>query len=399
MRNAKLMSSIELLRYRYRHYSKKQKGKVLEELESRYLVGRKYLVRLLARKPGGRPKTPARRGRRSKYGDHEFQQALRRVWKTTYYMCGRYLKEAIPDWLPAIEAEYGAFSVDVQERLFSISASTIDRHLRPYKAEHGKTLTKPGGLIRGEIPVQGNIWDTTIPGHIECDTVAHCGGSMFGDFINSVTTVDIATTWTEVRGTWGRGSSGVMQQLADIELTLPFQILGYDADNGGEVLNWHVIGYFTNRAIPVAVTRARAYHKNDNAHVEQKNNSVARRYLGYERLDCQQLLPLINHYYKDILCPLLNHFYPTNKLKDKLLVQSKRKRLYDKPCTPFARVMTSPQVSATKKQALLNFHASLNPVKLRILEQKVRKQIDLAMKAFRSERQNQRLNVSGFYAP
>ena len=399
MRNDKLMSAIELLRYRYRYYSKKQKGKVLEELTNSYLVDRKYLIRLLARKAGGRPKIPVRRGRRSKYGDYEFQQALRRVWKITYYMCGRYLKEAMPDWLPAIEAEYGAFSADVHERLLSISASTIDRYLRPHKAEHGKTLTKPGGVIRSEIPVQGNIWDTTIPGHIECDTVAHCGGSMFGDFINSVTTVDIATTWTEVRGTWGRGSSGVMEQLTDIERTLPFNILGYDADNGGEVLNWHVISYFTNRAIPVAVTRARAYHKNDNAHVEQKNNSVARRQLGYERLDSQALLPLINHYYKDIVCPLLNHFYPTNKLKDKLLVQSKRKRLYDKPCTPFARVMTSVLVADTNKQELLRFHASLNPVKLRLLEQKVRKQIDLLMKDFRSKQQNHRLNISGFSTP
>lgn len=399
MRNERLLSSIEVLRYRYRHLRKRRKGEVLRELEARFSLDRKYLIRLLARKPGGRPKTPKPRGRKSKYGDPAFQQALRRVWKTTYYMCGRYLKEAMPDWVPSIERKSSAFPAEVRERLFSISASTIDRHLRPYKAEHGKTLTKPGGVIRSEIPVQGNIWDTTVPGHIECDTVAHCGGSMFGDFINSVTTVDIATTWAEVRGTWGRGSSGVIEQLQEIEATLPFPILGYDADNGGEVLNWHVIKYFNDRQIPVAVTRARAYHKNDNAHVEQKNNSIARRYLGYERLDCQPILPLINHYYKNILCPLLNHFYPTNKLKDKQLVAAKRKRFYDKPCTPFTRVIRSPHVSDGAKQRLIELHAALDPVDLRIQEQKIRKQIDDAMKLFRSNRQNHRLNNLGFSTP
>jgi hypothetical protein len=307
-------------------------------------------------------------------------------------MCGRYLKQAIPEWLPAIEEEYGAFRDDVRARLLSISGSTIDRHLRPLKAEHGKTFTKSGGVIRGEIPVQGNIWDTHIPGYIECDTVAHCGGSMFGDFINSVTTVDIATTWTETRATWGRGSSGVLEQLKDVEASLPFSILGYDADNGGEVLNWHVIAYFRDRQVPVGVTRARAYRKNDNCHVEQKNNSIARRYLGYERLDYQQILPLVNHYYKNILCPLLNHFYPTNKLLDKQLVNAKRKRFYDKPCTPYARVMASPDVEDIRKKQLKIIHDSLNPVQLRISEQKVRKQIDDAMKLFRSNKHRQRLN-------
>jgi len=204
MKNYKLMSSIEVLKYRYRRMSKKRKGEVLKELEERFFVDRKYLMRLLACKQGGRPKTPAGKGRPSKYGDAKFQAALRKVWKITYFMCGRYLKIAMPDWLPAIEQKYGAFSLDVRERLLAISAATIDRHLRPNKAEHGKSFTRPGSVIRSEIPVQGCVWDISTPGYIECDTVAHCGGSMLGDFVNSVTTVDIASTWIEVRATWGR---------------------------------------------------------------------------------------------------------------------------------------------------------------------------------------------------
>ena len=132
--------------------------------------------------------------------------------------------------------------------------------------------------------------------------------------------------------------------------------------------------------------RSRAYKKNDNAHVEQKNNTVSRRYIGYERLDYQDVLPLVNHYYKDILCPLLNHFYPSNKLKDKQLVQSKRKRFYDKPMTPYARIMLAYSVTQKQKDSLFAIHNSLNPVELRIQEQAVRKQIDNIMKLFRQTR-------------
>lgn len=231
MKNHQLLSGIEVLRYRYRHFSKKKKGEVLDELTMRFSVDRKYLVRLLARKNGGRPKTPLKSGRPSQYGDASFQSALRKVWKITYFMCGRYLKIAMPDWLPSIEERYGAFTPDIHDRLLKISAATIDRLLRPQKGVHGKCFTRPGSIIRSEIPLQGPAWDISIPGYIECDTVAHCGGSMLGDFINSVTTVDIASTWTEVRGTWGRGSSGVycitptetLRKLANV--LLPIRIL------------------------------------------------------------------------------------------------------------------------------------------------------------------------------
>lgn len=397
MKNYKLMSAIEVLKYRYRYFRKRKKGQVLEELGRLHGVDRKYLIRLLAPKTGGRPKNPKGRGRPSKYSGAAFESALYKVWKTTKFMCGRYLKQAMPEWLPAIEQMYGKFDDDIKQKLLSISASTIDRKLRDARRQHGKCFTRRGSVIRSEIPILGNIWDTEMPGFIECDTVAHCGGSMLGDFVNSVTTVDIATTWSEVRGTWGRGSSGVIEQLKDIETTIPFDLKGYDADNGGEVLNQHVIKYFHNRQVPVTVTRSRAYKKDDNCHVEQKNNSIARKYLGYERLDCQELLPLINHYYRNILCPLLNHFYPSNKLKDKMLVNAKMKRFYDTPKTPYQRVLDSSHVSEEQQKKLSEIHGKLNPVLLRFEEDRVRKIIDLKMKKFRVNRQNKILKNQGFH--
>ena len=386
MCNARLQSAIEVLRYRYRWYSKKKKGEVLTELEEQFSVDRKYLVRLLAPRKGGRPRNPGKGGRPSKYGDPLFQAALRKMWKVTKFMCGKYLEEAMPEWLPAYEAEYESFSPDVHERLLSISGASIDRYLKPFKAEHGLTLTRPGGILRSEIPIQGNVWNIEQPGYLECDTAAHCGSSMLGEFVSSLTSVDIASTWTELRAVWGRGSSGVLEALKDIEQNLPFPILGYDSDNGGEVLCWHIIKYFREREIPVAVTRSRAYKKNDQAHVEQRNSSVARRFLGYERLDFIELVPLVNNYYREILCPLMNHFFPSHKLKDKRQSQGKRQRIYDPPMTPYARLIASPHVSKEAKQILKAEHATLNPIKLSKEELIARKTIDNFLKQLRKGR-------------
>jgi len=386
MSNKRLLSAIEFLRYRYRWYSKKKKGEVLKELEESFLVSRKYLVRLLAPKKGGRPKTPKKGGRPSKYGDAPFQVSLRKMWKVTKFMCGKYLEQAMPEWLPAYEEEYGVFEPSVHERLLTISGSSIDRHLKPFKAEHGLTLTRPGGVLRSEIPIQGNIWNIEIPGYLECDTAAHCGGSMLGEFVSSLTTVDIASTWTELRAVWGRGSSNVLEALKDIEGNLPFPILGYDPDNGGEVLCWHIIKYFTEREIPVAVTRSRSYKKNDQAHVEQRNSSVVRRFLGYERLDFIELVPMVNHYYRSILCPLMNHFFPSHKLKDKRQEHGKRLRVYDPPMTPYARLLSSDYISEQAKETLRAQHLLLNPIKLSKQELMVRNAIDRLLKQLKKGR-------------
>ena len=178
----------------------------------------------------------------------------------------------MPEWLPSYEEMYEPFPTDIHDRLLTISGSSIDRYLKPFKAEHGLTLTRPGGVLRSEIPIQGNIWNEQRPGFLECDTSAHCGSTTFGEFVSSLTTVDIASTWTELRAVWGRGSSNVLDALKEIETNLPFPILGYDPDNGGEVLCWHIINYFREREIPVAVTRSRAYKKNDQA---QGPNKIA----------------------------------------------------------------------------------------------------------------------------
>lgn len=388
MEGIKKRCLVEMLRVRYRRASKKEKGRIISELRAAIKVGRRQAKRLLGRREVGRPKKFVPRGRPARYGDHEFIEALKVVWRIMKYMCSRHMKAALPEWLSAIEEERGEFSTSIRERLLRVSVSTIDRLLKPYKAIKGTTFTRPGGF-RDEVPIQTNIWDIAQPGFLEADTVAHCGGSMHGEFVNSLTMVDIATMWTEVRAVFGRGSMPVVAAIEQIELALPFPILGYDADNGGEVLNQHVLRYFrderTARGKPtVQVTRSREYHKNDNAHVEQRNDSVARRWLGYERLPFAELVPLINHYYAEVVCPLMNHFFPSFKLKDKIRIKSRTRRVYSAPVTPYARVMASAHVAPERKAALEAVHKRLNPVALARQETKIRKQIDLELRRLRN---------------
>ena len=379
---------ISVLRERYRKVGKKGKGEILSELSAKLSICRKYAIRLLRPGNPGRPKNLPRRGRPSRYQDKEFKDALRFVWKVVGYPCGRTLKAAIPLWLDAIEDEYGKFRIDVRARLVQISAPTIDRILKPFKVLKGKTFTRSGGF-REEIPIQGNIWDVGIPGYMEADTAVMCGGSMRGEFVNTLTMVDIATIWTETRAVFGRGSNATFDAIRDIEYKLPFNILGYDADNGLEVLNHHLYAYFytdriTKGLVPVQVTRSREYHKNDNCHVEQRNDTLVRKFLGYERIEFKELVPLINYYYAEVVCPLLNHFMPTFKLADKIRIKSQTRRVYKNPITPYQRLMDSRHLSETQKLKLKMIHQNLNPVRLRNQEKQLRLLIDTALRRLKA---------------
>jgi hypothetical protein len=375
---------IKRLRDRYGRVGKIERGEILNEVERLFEVGRRQARRLMAPGVNGRPRKPGKRGCPGKYQDAEFRGALRKVWKSSRFMCSRFLKAAMPEWLPAIERKYGQFSPNVRERLMQISPPTIDRILKPWKGMKGKSLTRSGGY-RDEIPIQQCIWNVQEPGHLEADTVAHCGTSAMGEFTNSLTMTDLATTWTEVRAVHSKASGPIVQAVEDIEAGLPFNIVGYDSDNGTEVLNQHILNYFINERTErgrtaVKVTRSRAYHKNDNAHVEQKNNSIVRRYLGYERFEFAELTPLINYYLRDIVSPLLNHFYPSFKLADKVLMGARKHRVYKAPVTPYQRVMASIYVPDEQKNILKSIHESLDPIELTNQEHLIRWRINNANK-------------------
>jgi hypothetical protein len=278
-------------------------------------------------------------------------------------MCSKNLKKAVPEWLPFYEEVHGEFLPEVREKLLQVSASTIDRLLKPYKhLGRGRCGTKPGSLLRSEIPISTTCWDISEPGFLEGDTVAHCGGCLQGEFVWTLTATDIATTWTEVRPVWHKGALAVINAINDIQTTLPFPIKAWDSDNGGEFINRTLIKHFVEKNI--GLTRSRAYHKNDNAHVEQRNYTHVRQLLGYARIDNPQVLEPLTEILRN-WSMLKNHFYPTRKLIRKIVVGSVVKKIYDEPKTPYERVLAHPSVSEEKKIELQACHRAINPVRLR----------------------------------
>jgi hypothetical protein len=299
-----------------------------------------------------------RPGPPTKYGK-EVVEALKKLWLGMDQMCSKRLRAALPLWLPHWDEP---LDETTRRALLAMSAATIDRRLKLFRAKYGRKRrceTKPGALLKSQIPIQGGTWDIHQPGFVEVDSVAHCGGSLQGDFIWSITLTDIFSGWTEIRAVWNKGQKGVMDALADIEKNLPFPILGFDCDNGGEFLNYHLYHYFTQRKNPVQFTRSRAYHKNDNAHVEQKNWTHVRQLFGIQRLENPQLVERINRLYRREWSELNNHYCPSMKLASKTLIGSRYHKTYDSPKTPAARLRSAgilPQIPAERNPFLLQIN-------------------------------------------
>jgi hypothetical protein len=229
----------------------------------------------------------------------------------------------------------------------------------------GRCGTRPGTLLRTQIPVRTEHWDVHGPGYLEADTVAHCGNSMAGDFCHSLTLTDIHTQWTETRAIWNRGQHAVIERIAQVEATLPFEVLGFDSDNGGEFINWHLYRHFQVRPKVVAFTRSRSYRKNDNAHVEQKNWTHVRQLVGYSRLEHPQQAELLNALYAEQWSPFRNFFCPVMKHLRTEVTGSKKRRIYDHPQTPLERLARCPGVDPEKLAALQRQKDAINPFELK----------------------------------
>ena len=368
---------LEAIVSRYRAATRKTKTAILTEFCIACGYHRKHALRLLRtfRRYSRTQHRP--RGRKPVYDTALLKKPLQRIWKTANFPCSKRLKEIIPDWLPGYQKTYGELSPEALTALSRISASTIDRILKPIRArytQHGRTTTKPGTLLRKHIPIKTNQWDESRPGFIEADTVAHCGSSTEGAFINTIDCVDIATGWTEQRAVWGKGAHDVIAKIQDIEAALPFPLRGFDTDNGSEFLNHHLLRHLTERKAPIQFTRSRAYHKDDNAHIEQKNWTHVRQWLGYDRLDSPELVPLMNDLYTTEWRLFLNLFCPSAKLIEKKRIASKTVKRYDKPKTPYRRVLESPEIDDVTKQSLKEVQESLNPFELRkTIEEKLKR--------------------------
>lgn len=374
------------LRQRYAGRGREGRSRLIDEVCEQWGYSRKHAIKLLGAKAGWGGDPAKRKGRPPEYGD-EVIDVLWGIWKASEQPCGKRLKALLPRWLPYYETEHGRLTRGLRKQVLAVSAAQIDRLLAPRKTRtghRGRCGTKPGGLLKTQIPIRTDNWDITRPGFLEADTVAHCGGSLEGDFIWSITYCDIYSGWTCNRAVWGKGAHGIVGATREVEAALPFDLLGFDTDNGSEFLNWHLLRYFQDRPKTVGFTRSRPYKKNDNGHVEQKNWTHVRQLLGYDRLDDPVLLEAINALYRDYWEPLHNYFLPSAKLERKSRDGAKVKRQHDKPQTPCDRLLASPEVNAEAKRQLLTTRASLNPFYLhRKLEERLREILHRALHSSR----------------
>jgi len=251
-------------------------------------------------------------------------------------------------------------------QLTSMSAATIDRLLAPerrrlrVKGRHG---TKPGSILKSKITIRTfNEWDDARPGFCEVDLVAHDGGDARGEFCQTLDLTCVATGWTVMAAVPTKAHRWVFEALQAIEAELPFRLLGLDSDNGSEFINNNLFDYCV--ANQITFTRGRAYRKNDNCFVEQKNWTHIRQQVGYARYDTPAELEVLNELYS-YLRPYVNFFLPQARLVQKTREGAKLRRRHDTPKTPYRRILEHPEIGAKAKRALKARYLELNPAELK----------------------------------
>lgn len=345
---------------RYQRAGRPHKQRILDEFCATCGYHRKSALRLLHR-PLTFSQQRQRPGPKRTYDPDRLRPVLKSIWLASDQLCSKLLKPALPHWLDHYR---GSLDQDLKTKLLQISPAQIDRILRPARAgvpQKGLSTTRPGTLLRHQVPTRGGPPDTSQPGTVAVDTVAHCDDTTAGDYVNSLTLTELFSGWTENRAVWNKGSHAILEALKQLESTAPFTMTSFHSDNGSEFLNWPLHEYLTGRPLQVPWTRSRAYRKNDNAHCEQKNWTHVRQLLGYERFGHPELVAPINALYR-IWSQYQNHFRPTFKLAKREKKGGKTIKTYEKkPQTPYARLLASPDLTEATKERLRAEHATLNP--------------------------------------
>ncbi|HTK81431.1 MAG TPA: transposase family protein [Bacteroidota bacterium] len=317
-----------------------------------------------ARSPG------SPRKRKSQYNSPALLEALKYFWALSDGLCGKRLVAFIAQTFSALkrDGELPWLEKDpaLGSQLLRISAATLDRLLATTKAKvqlKGRSTTRPGTLLKYHIPVRTHSdWNEHQPGFCEADLVAHDGGSAYGDFIQSLNLVDIATCWTEPIAVQNKAQCHVFAALQQVRQRLPFKLLGLDSDNGSEFINHQLVRYCDTEKI--SFTRSRPYRKNDNCFVEQKNYSIIRRTVAYYRYDSPEQLALLNEFYLSLRL-YVNFFQPVMKLTEKIRTGSHLTRRYDVPKTPYHRLLDHSSVEDSIKDALTQQYHLLHLVELK----------------------------------
>lgn len=351
-------------RQEYLKASKGEKRQILDEMEALTGYHRKSLVRLFLGKAGTR-KAPIRRPRASAYGP--ILPHLRVLWGASFYACGKRLAPFVGELLSSL-VRFGELHVTGEEAalLCRLSAATIDRMLAADRAKitlKGRTTTKPGTLLKSRIPVRTFAqWDEKEPGFIELDLVGHCGGSGKGEFLYTLNMTDVFSGWLALGAMKGRGERGTLLAIKSARRQMPFALKGIDSDNDGAFINHHLLRYC--RKEQITFTRCRPYKKNDQCHVEQKNWSVVRQFIGYRRFETDEQLAVLGRIYP-LVMQYHNFFSPMMRLQSKERDGSRVTKRYAIATTPYQRLLMSDgRIDEQTKESLRRDYEATNPAAL-----------------------------------
>ena len=366
---------LEVVRPRYLKASKLEKQKMLDEFSFATGYHRKYAIRVLKNQVQVQNHLKGKAKTYKTIYCGEVVQALEQIWEIYGQICSKRLQPFLPEAIRVLErCQEIELSKDTKGLLLKISSASIDRCLRPIriKTPHGLSTTKPGSLLKSLIPVRTfTEWDEQRPGFLEIDLVTHCGNTTEGQFLCTLTCTDLCTGWIDVTAVLHRSQEAVSEAIQRMRQRLPFPLLGIDSDNGGEFINDLVYRYCL--AEQITFTRSRPYQKNDQAHVEQKNWSVVRHTVGYDRWETEQELVLLESIYAD-LRPYINFFQPSFKLIAKERIGNQTIKRYDTAKTPYQRVLERKDISLEAKARLAHLYIQLNPAELRRrIDQKIAK--------------------------
>ena len=347
---------------RYRAASPRQKRTILDEFIAATGYARKYAIRLLGQLTVPRP-APITRPRARQYGP-AVVEALTVAWAASNYVCAKRLVPFLPDLVASLERHgHLTLSAEVRAHLLTLSAATADRLLRPTRERarpRGIGTTKVGTLLKHKVPIRTFAeWDDVRPGFMEADLVAHCGTRAEGPYLSSLVLTDVATGWTECLPLLRHGYDDVLRALDQVRPLLPFPLRGLDTDNGREFLNYPLLEYCAQAEI--TFTRGRAYRKNDQCYVEQKNGSIVRQIVGYDRFEGEVAYHQLAELYRALRL-YVNVFQPSLKLVLKRRDGSRVYRRYDTAQTPLQRLLTADVLEASARAHLVALAEALDPV-------------------------------------
>jgi len=356
---------VNLMAERYWKAKRKERSQLLSEMEQVSKLHRKHLIRLLNGKSLERKKRSTPRSRT--YGP-EVERVVLRVWESLDYLCAERLTPSLGRTAKHL-AGFGSLvlTTEVESQLAMISPATVERTLRKNRARKAR-LPRTGphranqvtkGVPMGRIP-----WNTKEPGHFETDLVHHGGESTVGEYGYTLQLIDVATGWSERVMLLGRGQQAMEKAFKQVLERLPFAVKELHPDNGTEFFNYHLVRFWKEKVTGIQLSRSRPYQKNDNRHVEQKNDTLVRQYFGELRLDTAEQIAAGNALYERMWV-YYNLFQPVMHLSEKRVDGDKVRRKWDQAQTPYQRLVATGILSQEQQQRLQALYEQTNPLLLR----------------------------------